>query len=89
MDEDKSKFSLEVQKRTFESCFKTKITFKHILEYARVIPCQIYNKLKKIDENQGTSRNVTFQYKIPHFYPLWGAYLISEQLKKSEFAPQT
>ena len=38
MDLKHSKISFEVQKRTFQGCFKTKMTFKHILEYSRVIP---------------------------------------------------
>ena len=38
MDLKHSKISFEVQKRTFESCFKTNMTFKNILEYSWVIP---------------------------------------------------
>ena len=38
MDEANEKNSVEVQKRTSESCFKTKMTFKNVLEYSRVIP---------------------------------------------------
>ena len=35
-----SKISFEVQKRTFESCFKTNMTFKNILEVSALIPAQ-------------------------------------------------
>ena len=45
MDLKHSKISVEVQKLTFEDqqlifegCFETKMTFKKILEYSRVIP---------------------------------------------------
>ena len=38
MDEESSKISFEVQMQTFEGCFKTKMTFKTIVEYSRVIP---------------------------------------------------
>ena len=37
MDEESSKISFEIQNWTFEGCSKTKITFKNILEYSRVI----------------------------------------------------
>ena len=73
------KLTFEGQKLTFEGCFETKTTFKNILEYSRVIPAQFpYIKhlfLSKIDGNQEKSRKNEFLYKIPHFYPLWGAYL--------------
>ena len=35
-----SKISFEVQKRTFESCFKTKMTLKNILKVPALIPAQ-------------------------------------------------
>ena len=38
MDEESSKISFEVQKRTVKDCFKTKMSFKNILEYSRVFP---------------------------------------------------
>ena len=38
MDEENSKMNFEVQNWTFQGCFKTKMTFKNILEYSRVIP---------------------------------------------------
>ena len=38
MDQENSNISFEVQKITFEGCFKTKMTFKNILEYSRAIP---------------------------------------------------
>ena len=34
-----SKISFEVQKRTFESCFKTKMTLKNILK----VPARLYS----------------------------------------------
>ena len=34
------KISFEVQKRTFESCFKTKMIFKNILEVPALIPAK-------------------------------------------------
>ena len=40
-----SKISFEVQRLTFESCFKTKIIFKNILEVAALIPAQIPYKI--------------------------------------------
>ena len=50
-----SKFSFEVQKRTFESCSKTKMTLKHILEVSALILAQFpYIKQLfsiKVDEN--------------------------------------
>ena len=37
MDLKHSKISFEVQKSTFQGCFQTKMTFKNILEYPRLI----------------------------------------------------
>ena len=37
MEQKNSKISFEVQKSTFEGCFKTKMTFKNIPEYSWVI----------------------------------------------------
>ena len=37
MDEENSKISSEVQNLTFQGCFKTKITFKNILEHSQAI----------------------------------------------------
>ena len=38
MDLKQSKISFEIQNAAFEGCFKTKMTFKHILEYSQIIP---------------------------------------------------
>ena len=38
MEQESSEISFEVQICTFEKSSKTKMTFKHILEYPRVIP---------------------------------------------------
>ena len=35
------KLHFDVQKMTFERCFQTKMIFKNILGYSRVIPAQI------------------------------------------------
>ena len=42
MDEENSKVGFEVEKLTFEKFSKTKMTFKNILEYFRVIPAWFY-----------------------------------------------
>ena len=38
MDEEISKVSFEVRKTDFLEVFKTKMTFKNILEYSQVVP---------------------------------------------------
>ena len=62
----------------FERFPKTKMTFENILEYSRLIPAWFYTIFilfwREIDEHRWKSRKIGFQYKIPHFYPLWGAY---------------
>ena len=72
-----AKISFKAQKMTSGSVFKTKMTFKNVLEYSRIIPAQFpYIKQlfsMKIDENQQKSKKIESKYNIPHFYPFWGA----------------
>ena len=55
MDLENSKMSFEVQKWTSERFYKTKMTFKNIPEYSRVILAWFYTIFilfqRKIDEN--------------------------------------
>ena len=75
---EKIKISFEVQKLTFEGCFKTKMTLKtfwNIPGSFRLdfISNSYYFKTTSVNikENPG----LAFKCKIPHFYRLWGAYL--------------
>ena len=66
MDLEHSKTSFEVKKSIFQMCLNTKMTFKHIREYSRVIAAWIPSYFKEqsmeIDENQ---ENIDFNRESP------------------------
>ena len=64
MDLKHWKICFEVHTLIFEGCFKTKMTFKNILEYSRIILARFHIKfrlfLKKIDKAELKSRDILY-----------------------------
>ena len=59
------KVNFEIQNWTFEGCFETKMILKNILKVSALIPTQFPCKIMLFSMKK---------WKLPHFYPLWGAY---------------
>ena len=78
-DSQVEKSSFETQNGLFWTDFKSETISKYILDIPGVFPAHFpyikYYFSRKIGQNYPKSRKIDILYKIPHFYPLWGAYL--------------
>ena len=62
--------------RGFQSLNQSKIDFKNILDSSPTIPIQFSYSFILFSMKIGYFQlKSVFLIKIPHFYPLWGAYL--------------